>query len=96
MERKFRAKAQMSQTIKWLLEEDYTDLNYHIDKIANEHKIHPGDMDEFVDALRWMFHCFHTLAELDQIHQVLELTQPALLRLIPPKPAQQQPPQEAT
>lgn len=82
LERKFRLKPQHSEIIKRIFEDDlYKDLEYQIDKLTNEFRIHPGDMEEFVETLRWIIHCFHTLAEMDQSRQVLEWTAPMIEHL---------------
>lgn len=83
MERSYRVKPQYQQVLKHLLEDEYADFDYHVEKLAGEYKIPPGDMEEFVETLRWMIHCFHTLAELDQAGAVLNFTEPAVTRLIP-------------
>ncbi len=85
MERKFRAKAQMRQILERLFEDPYGDFTYHTEKIANEYQINPGDMEEFMEALRWMIHCFHIIADLDQVRAVLDFTISALDKLIPPQ-----------
>ena len=83
MERRFRVKANHQEILEQLFDEDYVDLDYHIDTIINEYRIHPGDMEEFIETLRWMIHCFHTLAELDGMRTVLNFTQHAIDKLFP-------------
>jgi replicative superfamily II helicase len=82
-ERKFRAKVELQEVLQRLLEQTNPDLNYELQKIGDVLKIYPGDMEEFIEAMRWLLHCFSTLATLEGATIARELAEQSLNRLIP-------------
>ncbi len=81
LERKHRAKAGFLDALQRLLEDDYTDLVYQMQIIGQDLQIYPGDMEEFVESIRWIIHCFYTIADLDQISPAREFAAEAFEKL---------------
>jgi len=69
--------------LKRLLKEEHSDLNYQLQKIGDDLKIYPGDMEEFIEAMRWLLYCFSTLSTLEGATIARELAEQALNRLFP-------------
>jgi len=82
-ERKYRAKVEFQEVLRRLVDRTNPDLNYEILKVGEDLKIYPGDMEEFVEAMRWLLHCFSSLAESEGELLVKHLADHALDRLIP-------------
>jgi len=81
LERYLRNRGQFHQVLVHLLEDEYEDFNYHMGKLGEEYRISPGDMEEFIETLRWMIYSFHSLAEQAGANTVLHFTEVALDRL---------------
>ena len=83
IERHHRVKASLEEVLKRIIEEDHLDFDYHLKKIANELKVNIGDLEEFVEGIRWITHCFHELALMDANTTAQHYTETALAQLIP-------------
>ena len=82
-ERKYRAKAELQEVLKRLLREEHPDLPYALQKIGDDLKVYPGDMEEFIETMRWLLFCVSTLAQIEGVPPVKELADQALNRLLP-------------
>jgi replicative superfamily II helicase len=83
LERRPRKKEVYQKALEQLLGEEYLDLRYHMRLISTELKIPLGDLEEFVDSMRWILHCFYSLASLDQVNPALEWAGEGYTRLSP-------------
>ncbi|MHA1278382.1 MAG: DEAD/DEAH box helicase [Candidatus Helarchaeota archaeon] len=83
LERKNRAKPAYEAALQRLLDENYSDLQFHMQEICRDLEIYPGDMEEFVETIRWIVHCFLTLASLEDIQPVRKYAEEAYQKLIP-------------
>ena len=89
---KFRAKAELAEVLKRLLKEEQPDLSYTLQKIGDDLKIYPGDMEEFVESVRWILHAIVVLSELEGVNSVKDLADQVLTRLLPSEPRPTIPP----
>jgi len=83
-ERKHRAKIEYRKALTRLMEEDHVDLAYTLQKVGDEFKIYPGDMEEFVEAMRWVVHCFESISDLDGVPAVKDFSARVIDHLTPP------------
>jgi replicative superfamily II helicase len=82
-ERKYRAKAELQEVLKRIVREENPDLSYVLQKIGDDFKIYPGDMQEFIESIRWILYCVSTLAALEGVTSVKDLADQVLNRIIP-------------
>ncbi len=82
-ERQSRMKTEFRDALTRLFDGENPDLAYQMRQIGDDLKIYPGDMEEFVETIRWLTYGFQKLAELDRVVQVQEFAIRALARLVP-------------
>ena len=82
-ERKYRAKAELQEVLKRLVREEHPDLPYALQKIGDDLKVYPGDIEEFIESMRWLLHCLSALGQLEGVPLVKELSDQMLNRLLP-------------
>jgi len=100
-----RVKAQYAKVLKRLLKEPIPprtpqDFFYNLQRVAEAENVPFGDLEEFLEAMRWLSNAFQQIAKLDGRALVQFIAVAALLRITPPpeekSPARQPPPSEST
>jgi len=84
-----RMKAQLVKVLKRLLREPApprTRQNYfyNLQRITESENVPFGDLEEFLEAMRWLSYAFGKLADLDGRTLARSFAEEALLRLVPP------------